>query len=44
MESVDRRGVYHGHIFINKVNFTLKLLELGLAVTHSPFGVHHYSE
>jgi hypothetical protein len=26
-----------------KQNFAMKLLELGLAVTHSPFGSHKYS-
>lgn len=38
LESVDKKGVYHGHLILSKskVNLGLQLLELGLAITFSP--------
>lgn len=38
LESLDKKGVFHGHIFIgkNRENYATKLLEAGLAVTYNP--------
>lgn len=43
LESVDKKGVFHGHLLLGKTrdNFGLKLLELGLAIQFNPVQTGH---
>lgn len=35
LDQIDKRGVFHGNLFVNKQNFAVELLERGLAFTFS---------
>jgi staphylococcal nuclease domain-containing protein 1 len=43
LESVDKKGIFHGHIFLSKQNYSLRLLENGLGVTYNPLQQNRYS-
>ncbi|CAD8162146.1 unnamed protein product [Paramecium pentaurelia] len=43
LTSIDKKGIFHGHVFLGKqrINLGLTLLELGLAVTFNPVANSH---
>lgn len=43
LESVDKKGVFHGHLMLGKTkdNFGLRLLEMGLAFQFNPVQTTH---
>lgn len=44
LESVDKKGIFHGYLLVSKQNYAQRLLEAGLAITFNPMGTNKFAQ